>query len=95
MVKLILYALPFLAMFAPNMWVHYVCRKNDEHFSDMPFTAHEFGKKIIDEQELKDVSIESIKEEDHYDPNENFWDCLCWEALARAHSVLCDKENAD
>ena len=48
MVKLILYALPFLAMFAPNMWVHYVFRKNDEHFSDMPFTAHEFGKKIID-----------------------------------------------
>ena len=54
MVKLILYALPFLAMFAPNMWVHYVFRKNDEHFSDMPFTAHEFGKKIIDEQELKE-----------------------------------------
>ena len=70
MVKIILYALPFLAMFLPNMWVQYVFRKNDDHFSDMPFTAHEFGKKIIDEHELKDVSIKSIKEEDHYDPTE-------------------------
>ncbi len=67
MVKLILYALPFFALYVPNMWVKYVFRKNDESLSDMPFTAHEFGKKIIDECQLKDVTIESIKQEDHYD----------------------------
>ncbi len=104
MVKLILYALPFLAMFAPNMWVHYVFRKNDEHFSDMPFTAHEFGKKIIDESKLKDVSIESIKEGDHYDPTEKKV-CIVKDRLDKKSitsiSIVCheighaiqDKEN--
>ena len=70
MLKIILYALPFLTLLAPNMWVQYVFRKYDKNLSDMPFTAHEFGKKIIDECKLRDVAIESIKQEDHYDPTD-------------------------
>ena len=69
MVKLIMYALPFFALFAPNLWVQFTFRKNDKHLSDMPFTGQEFGKKIIAQNELKNVEIESIKKGDHYDPN--------------------------
>ena len=60
-----MYALPFLALFAPNLWVQFTFRKNDKHLSDMPFTGHEFGKKIIAQNELKNVEIESVKKGEH------------------------------
>ena len=50
-----MYALPFLALFTPNLWVQYTFRKNDKHLSDMPFTGQEFGKKIIAQNELQNV----------------------------------------
>ena len=57
-----MYDLPFLALFTPNLWVQYTFRKNDKHLSDMPFTGQEFGKKIIAQNALKNVEIESVKE---------------------------------
>ena len=69
MVKLIMYTLPFLVLFAPNLWVQFTFRKNDKHLSDMPFTGQEFGKRIIAQNELKNVEIESVKKGDHYDPS--------------------------
>ena len=104
MVKLIMYALPFLALFAPNLWVQFTFRKNDKHLSDMPFTGHEFGKKIIAQNELKNVEIESVKEGDHYDPSEKRV-CIVKDRLDKKSitsiSIVCheighalqDKEN--
>jgi len=36
----------------------------------MPFNGLEFGKLILKEKGLSDVTIESTMEGDHYDPNE-------------------------
>ena len=55
-----MYALPFLVLFAPNLWVQFTFRKNDKHLSDMPFTGQEFGEKIIAQNELKNVEINKI-----------------------------------
>ena len=66
--KLLFYILPFLVVFVPSLWVNYVLRKFNVIFSDMPFTGKELGKIILQEQNVTNVSINSIKELDHYNP---------------------------
>ena len=68
MVKLLFYILPFLVVFLPSLWVKYVLRKFNVSFSDMPFTGKELGKIILEEQNVTNVSINSIKQLDHYNP---------------------------
>ena len=68
MIKLLFYILPFLILFLPNIWVNYILKNNNRVLSDMPFTGNQLGKKILEEQKIYNVSIESIKQLDHYNP---------------------------
>ena len=36
----------------------------------MPFTGRELGKKILEEEEITNVSINPIQKLDHYNPKE-------------------------
>ena len=68
MIKLLFYILPFIILFLPNIWVNYILKNNNRVLSDMPFTGNQLGKKILEEQKIYNVSIESIKQLDHYNP---------------------------
>ena len=68
MIKLLFYILPFLILFLPNIWVNYILKNNNRVLSDMPFTGNQLGKKILKEQQIYDVTIEPIKQLDHYNP---------------------------
>ena len=68
MTKLLFYILPFLLVFLPSLWVNYVLKKFNVTFSDMPFTGKELGKIILEEHNINNVSINSIKQLDHYNP---------------------------
>ena len=70
MIKLLIYFLPFLCLFIPSIWVNYVLKKNNNALLDMPFTGKELGLKILQENKLENVLIESIKKIDHYNPLE-------------------------
>ena len=70
MIKLFFFILPFLSLFIPSLWVKYILKKNNSILPDMPFTGREIGNKIIDEYNLEKVSIELIKQVDHYNPLE-------------------------
>ena len=70
MIKLIFYFLPFLSLFLPSIWVSYVLKKNNEILPDMPFTGKELGLKLLKENKLDNVLIESINKVDHYNPLE-------------------------
>ena len=59
-----------LSLYLPNMWVKYVLKKNNKFLSDMPFTGNELGIKILKEQKITDVSIESIELIDQYNPEQ-------------------------
>ena len=70
MIKLFFYFLPFLSLFLPNLWVNYVLKKNNEVLPDMPFTGKELGNKILEKLKINNVTIQSIKQLDHYNPIE-------------------------
>ena len=70
MIKLLLYFLPFFSLFIPSIWVNYVLKKNNKTLPDMPFTGSELGEKILKDHKINNVSIESIKKLDHYNPKE-------------------------
>ena len=70
MIKLFFYFFPFIILFLPSIWVNYVLRKNNEILSDMPFTGNQLGQKLLEENKLENVSIEPIKQIDHYNPLE-------------------------
>ena len=55
-------------MFIPSLWVNYILKKYNKILPDMPFTGKELGNKILEEQKLKNVSINPIKQLDHYNP---------------------------
>jgi len=67
-IKLLFYILPFLIMFIPSLWVNYILKKYNKILPDMPFTGRELGNKILEEQKLNNVSINPIKQLDHYNP---------------------------
>ncbi len=68
MIKLFFYILPLIILFLPNIWVNYILKNNNRVLSDMPFTGNQLGKKILKEQQMYDVTIEPIKQLDHYNP---------------------------
>ena len=53
-----------------NLWVQHILRKNNRVLTDMPFTGRELGEKILQEQQITNVSIKAIKQMDHYNPIE-------------------------
>ena len=52
------------------MWVTHVLKKNNKILPDMPFTGKELGLKLLKENQLENVLIESINHADHYNPIE-------------------------
>jgi len=67
---LIIYLLILFLYLSPIIWFKFVFKKNDKILENMPFNGLEFGKLILKEKGLSDVTIESTMEGDHYDPNE-------------------------
>ena len=57
-------------MFLPSLWVNYILKKYNKILPDMPFTGRELGKKILEEEKITNVSINPIKQLDHYNPKE-------------------------
>tara|TARA_Y100001970_G_scaffold193674_1_gene235354 strand:+ start:389 stop:1093 length:705 start_codon:yes stop_codon:yes gene_type:complete len=104
MIKLIFYIFPFLILILPSIWVNYVLKKNNKILSDMPFTGNELGKKILEDLQMTKISIETIKQVDHYNPIEKKI-CICEDKLNNksitsisvvAHEIghaIQDKEN--
>ena len=44
--------------------------RNDRELSEMPFNGAEFGKILLNENNLHDVKIEGTEQVDHYDLND-------------------------
>ena len=44
--------------------------RNDKELTNMPFTSEDFGKLILEENNLKEVIIEETSSVDHYDLND-------------------------
>ena len=59
-----------MALFLPSLWVNYILKKYNKILPDMPFTGRELGKKILEEEEITNVSINPIKQLDHYNPKD-------------------------
>ena len=70
MIKLFSFVIPFLVLLAPSLWVNYILKKYNKYLPDMPFTGKELGYKILQEQNISNVLIKSIKQMDHYNPIE-------------------------
>ena len=69
-IKIITFLLPLAVLFLPSLWVNYILKKNNSTLSDMPFTGKELGEKILSEYQLNNVSINPIKQLDHYNPKD-------------------------
>ena len=68
---MILFLVFFLFVFVlPKLWLSNAMKKNDEELVNMPFTAEEFGKLILEENNLSGVKIEETEKVDHYDLND-------------------------
>ena len=67
---MIIYLLILFLYLSPIIWFKFVFKKNDKILENMPFNGLEFGKLILKEKGLSDVTIESTMEGDHYDLNE-------------------------
>ena len=66
---MIIYLLILFLYLSPIIWFNFVFKKNDKILENMPFNGLEFGKLILKEKGLSDVTIESTMEGDHYDLN--------------------------
>lgn len=66
---MIIYLLIIFLYLSPIIWFKFVFKKNDKILENMPFNGLEFGKLILKEKGLSDVTIESTMEGDHYDLN--------------------------
>ena len=67
---MLIYLLILFLYLSPIIWFNFVFKKNDKILENMPFNGLEFGRLILIEKGLSDVTIESTMEGDHYDPNE-------------------------
>ena len=67
---MIIYLLILFLYLSPIIWFNFVFKKNDKILENMPFNGLEFGRLILKEKGLSDVTIESTMKGDHYDPNE-------------------------
>ena len=68
---MILFLVFFLFVFVlPKLWLSNAMKKNDEELLNMPLTAEEFGKLILEENNLSGVKIEETEKVDHYDLND-------------------------
>ncbi len=62
MIKIFFYLIPICLIYLPDLWIKYNFKKNNKYFKDMPFSGKELGQKILEENNLKKISINSIKD---------------------------------
>lgn len=60
----------FVVFVLPKLWLSLSMSRNDKELTHMPFTSEEFGKLILEENNLKEVIIEETSSVDHYDLND-------------------------
>ena len=60
----------FMVFVLPKVWLNFAMKSNDKELENMPFNAEEFGKLILEENNLKNVIIEETSLVDHYDLND-------------------------
>ena len=72
MIKIFLYLIPLALIYLPDLWIKYNFKKNNKIFQDMPFSGKELGEKILEENNIREIPINSIKDlpigSCHYDP---------------------------
>lgn len=56
-----------ILIFGPRAWVNHLLKKHDKNDLDLPVTAGEFAREILDRQQLQVVKVESTDIGDHYD----------------------------
>ena len=56
-----------ILILGPRAWASHLIRKNDDKDLDVPVTAREFAREILDRQQLHAVKVESTDIGDHYD----------------------------
>ena len=54
----------------PKAWLSYSMNRYDNDLEGMPFNAEEFGRSILKENDMEDVTIEETNMVDHYDLND-------------------------
>ena len=57
-----------LMLFGPSMWVAVAMRTHGKDRPDYPGTGGEFARHILDEENLKEITVEETDQGDHYDP---------------------------
>ena len=54
---------------APRIWVNKVLRQYNRRAEDLPLTATELARQLLDEHQLQTVRVEQTDLGDHYDPH--------------------------
>ena len=68
---MVLFLIFFVTFFLlPKFWLSYSMNRSDTDLSGMPFNAEEFGKLLLEENDLKEVILEETNQVDHYDLND-------------------------
>ena len=62
MIKIFLYLIPLGLIYLQDLWIKYNFKKNNKIFKDMPFSGKELGEKILEENNIKEIPINSIKD---------------------------------
>lgn len=71
------------------MWVTHVLKKNNKILPDMPFTGKELGLKLLKENQLENVLIESINHADHYNPIEKKYELAKISLIKKYYKYCC------
>lgn len=56
-----------ILILGPRAWANHLIAKHDDEDLDVPVTAREFAREILDRQHLRAVKVESTDIGDHYD----------------------------
>ena len=56
-----------ILIFGPRAWVSHLLKKHDKNDLDVPVTARNFAREILDREGLQLVRVESTDVGDHYD----------------------------
>ena len=66
----VLFLIPAAALVvAPRLWVSHVLQKHNRRQDDLPVTAAELARELLDQHQLQDVRVELTDLGDHYDPH--------------------------
>jgi Zn-dependent membrane protease YugP len=65
----VLVLIPVATLFlGPRLWANHVLRQHNRQEEDLPLTARELARELLDAHDLQQVRVESTDLGDHYDP---------------------------